>query len=243
MAYDYNASGVLILDRVTPVIRALFGVYPLDENSLYRREAYFTQVSGTNEPLWSGVLAGLTGLAAELGLVLSDQCASSIPTVLSALAEHFGTGEEEEMKSLLQHYDFHGGTNLDVLFLIATRLNDGHNLVAIQSEACFKTCWFRGAPQFSEFSGEAFYRSREVRIHGDTWHVAHLGSHLRQAVLKADVDGASRAILQETEALLSGIHDGQFRQCVRQQLAERLSSWASAIARSASARDDASPNA
>jgi hypothetical protein len=224
MAYDYNASGILILDRVTPVIRALFGVYPLDENSPCSREVYIAQISGTNDPLWSGVLAGLTGLAAELGVALSDQCGPSIPSVLAALAAHFGTGEEEEMKSLIQHYDFHGGPRLDVLFLIATHLDDGHHLVAIQSEACFKGCWFNDAPQFSEFSGEAFYQSREVRIHGNTWHVAHLGAYLRQTVLKADVNGASRAILRETEALLSGIHDGEFRQCVRQQLAERLAS-------------------
>jgi hypothetical protein len=224
---DYNATGVLILDRVTPVIRTLFGVYQLDENYPYRGEAYFAQI-GSNNPLWSDVLAGLTGLAAELGIAISDQRDRPMPSVLSAFAAHFGASEDEELKSLIQHYDFDGGTHLDVLFLIATRLNDGHNLVAIKSEACFKTCWFSGAPQFSEFSGEACYRSREVRIHGDTWHVAQLGSFLRQAVLKADVHGATRAILQETEALLSGINDDTFRQSVRQHLAESLTSRASA---------------
>jgi hypothetical protein len=238
--YDYNASGVLILDRVTPVIRALFGVYQLDENHPAIGGAYIAQISGSNPPLWSGVLAGLTGLAAELGLVLPG---STIPSVLSALAAHFGAGEDDEMKFLLQHGDFHGRADLDVLFRIATRLDDGHHLEAIRFEGCFSGCRDDDLPHFLDFSGEAVYLSRQVCLQRDTWRLGHLGWLLRQAVLKADVNGASQAILRETEVLLSGFSDGKFRQSVRQRLAERLSSWASAIARSASARGDASPNA
>lgn len=41
----YEATGVLVLDRVTPVIQALFGAFALDESHPGNGQAYIAQIA------------------------------------------------------------------------------------------------------------------------------------------------------------------------------------------------------
>ena len=43
----YEATGVLVLDRVTPVIQALFGAFALDESHPGNGQAYIAQIAET----------------------------------------------------------------------------------------------------------------------------------------------------------------------------------------------------
>jgi len=47
----YEATGVLVLDRVTPVIQALFGAFALDESHPGNGQAYIAQIAETTNPL------------------------------------------------------------------------------------------------------------------------------------------------------------------------------------------------
>ena len=42
----YEATGVLVLDRVTPVIQALFSAFALDESHPGNGQAYIAQIAG-----------------------------------------------------------------------------------------------------------------------------------------------------------------------------------------------------
>ncbi|MBN0091635.1 hypothetical protein JTL65_33545, partial [Pseudomonas aeruginosa] len=64
----YEGTGVLVLDRVTPVIKALFGAFALDENHPGNGQAYIAQIAETNDPRWTDVLDGLENLATQLGI-------------------------------------------------------------------------------------------------------------------------------------------------------------------------------
>ena len=59
----YEATGVLVLDRVTPVIQALFGAFALDESHPGNGQAYIAQIAETTNPQWPDVLDGLEDLA------------------------------------------------------------------------------------------------------------------------------------------------------------------------------------
>jgi hypothetical protein len=218
MANTYHdATGVLILDRVTPVITALFGAFNLDETYPGNGQAYIARISESNDPCWSDVQEALVGLAADLGLALPDR---DIETVLATLATHFGADQDEELENLIEHHSFEDDVDLDALFLIAKCFNDGHGLSAIQ----FEGCWYCNKPRLFEFGGMGSFLSQEVRLHQATRRVLSLGMLLREAVLKADAERASALIQEETAALLSGIHDDAFRRLVLQRLAERLTS-------------------
>ena len=137
----YDATGVLILDRVTPVITALFRDFNLDEKYPGNGRAYIARISEDNSPSWDCVLDGLIALAAELDLPApgmgEDDGSDDEPVihvVLDLLASHFGAGQNDDLAHLIEHHRFEDDADLDSLFLIATCFNDGHNLVAIQFE-------------------------------------------------------------------------------------------------------------
>ncbi|MCW3660290.1 hypothetical protein ACVSNE_00190 [Pseudomonas aeruginosa] len=219
----YEGTGVLMLDRVTPVIKALFGDFALDENYPGNGQAYIARIAETNDPQWSDVFDGLEDLAAQLSVPMpedegSDDEGLPIPQVLERLAEFFGGSKDEELANLIEHYNFEDGADLDALLLIATCLDDGHHLTAIQ----FEGCWYCSKPRLFEFGGDGCYLSREVQVVRASSQVLQLGDQLRKAILAADAEKASAVIAMEAGSLLAGIHDGQFRMNVRRRVAERL---------------------
>ncbi|CAM5208918.1 MULTISPECIES: hypothetical protein [Alcaligenaceae] len=214
----YEGTGVLMLDRVTPVIKALFSTFALDEDHSNGGQVYIAQIAETNEPQWSDVLDGLADLATQLGLPVLDDGELSIPSLLEHLAAHFGAEQNEELANLIEHHQFEDGADLDALFLIATCLDDGHHLAVIQ----FEGCWYCSKPRLFEFGGNGCYLSREVQVFRTSSQVLQLGDQLRGAVLTADLEGASALIVQEATNLLTGVSDESFRLKLRQRVIERL---------------------
>lgn len=104
----YEGTGVLVLNRVTPVIKALFGAFALDENHPGNGQAYIAQIAETNDPRWTDVLDGLENLATQLGIPMPDDEELSIPPLLERLAAHFGADQDGELENLIEHHQFEG---------------------------------------------------------------------------------------------------------------------------------------
>ena len=68
----YEATGVLVLDRVTPVIQALFGAFALDESHPGNGQAYIAQIAETTNPQWPDVLDGLENIRVCVGYRSKD---------------------------------------------------------------------------------------------------------------------------------------------------------------------------
>ncbi|GAD24662.1 hypothetical protein [Acidovorax sp. MR-S7] len=214
----YEGTGVLLLDRVTPVIKALFGAFALDENYPGEGQAYIAHMADADTPTWRRVLDGLEGLAAQLSIPMPDDEGLSIPPLLELMASYFGVDENDELGNLIEHHVFEGTADLDALFLIASSFDDGHHLTAIQYEGCWHCC----KPRLFEFGGDGCYLSREVQIFRASSQALQLGEQLRKAILAADIDEASALFALEAGGLLAGINDEQFRMNVRHRVAERL---------------------
>ncbi|HBP0979070.1 hypothetical protein QRD40_05115 [Comamonas sp. Y6] len=219
----YEGTGVLMLDRVTPIIKALFSGFKLDENYPGNGQAYIAQISETNNPQWDDVFGGLEDLAAQLGAPMpkdegSEDEGLPIPQAIERLAEFFGSSKDAELANLIEHHNFEDGADLDALLLIATCLDDGHHLTAIQYEGC----WYCSKPRLFEFGGDGCYLSREVQVVRASSRARQLGDQLRKAILAADAEEASAVIALEAGSLLAGINDERFRMNVRRRVAERL---------------------
>jgi len=212
----YDATGVLVLKQVTPVINALFGAFQLDASYPGDGQAYIAILSEENNPLWDDVHAGLTTLAGSLGLITDET--ASIQQVLNLLAEQFAATDDEAFRQLVEQHVFEGSIELDALFLIATHLDDGHHLQAIQ----FEGCWHCSKPRLFEFGGAGHFLSRELNLFGSSSQVRHLGEQLHQAIVAADVGAASALIVQETIRLLLSITNVSLRKTLQLFVAERL---------------------
>jgi len=214
----YEGTGVLVLDRVTPVIKALFGAFRLDEHCPGNGQAYIAQIAETNDPQWTDVLDGLENLATQLGIPMPDDEELSIPPLLERLAAHFGADQDGELENLIEHHQFEGGADLEALLLIASRFDDGHHLTAIQ----FEGCWYCSKPRLFEFGGNGCYLSREVQVFRTSSQALQLGDQLRKTIVASDIEEASALIALEAANLLAGINDEHFRLNVRDRVAERL---------------------
>ena len=214
----YEGTGVLVLERVTPVIKALFGAFALDESHPGNGQAYIAQIAETNDPQWTDVLDGLEDLAVQLGIPMPDDEELSIPPLLERLAAHFGAEQDAELENLIEHHQFEDSADLDALLLIASCFDDGHRLTAIQ----FEGCWYCSKPRLFEFGGNGCYLSREVRVISSSSQALQLGDQLRKAIVAADIEEASALIALETINLLAGVSDEPFRMNLRRRVAERL---------------------
>lgn len=228
MANNYHdATGVLVLDRVTPVISALFGAFRLDASYPGNGKAYIARLAETDDPQWSDVFDGLMALAAQLDLPAPDDEGEdgenrdtelSVPALIDLIAPHFGADQDQDLANLIEHHPFGGSADLDALFLIATCFDDGHQLVAIQIEGC----WRRSRPLLFEFGGHGCFISRELTVSSESTHALQLGEALRTAILAGDLAAASNRIANETLALLAAITDAQVRARLRRAVGDRL---------------------
>jgi hypothetical protein len=130
----YDATGVLVLDKVTPVIAALFGGYRLDESYPGKGEVYIARISEENMPSWDEVFENLKDFAADLSISISERDTENIRSLLKLLSGHFNAVDDEELCHRIEHDDFDDDTDLETLFIIATRFDDGHRLKAIKWE-------------------------------------------------------------------------------------------------------------
>lgn len=229
MANNYHdATGVLMLDRVTPVISALFGAFHLDGRYPGNGKAYIARLAEVNDPQWSDVLDDLMALAAQLDLPAPADAEGedgedrdtelSMPALIDLIAPHFGADQNQDLANLIEHHPFEGSADLDALFLIATCFDDGHHLVAIQLEGC----WRCSRSRLFEFGGHGCFISRELTVSSESTHALQLGEELRTAILAGDLAAASNRIANETLALLAAITDDQVRARLRRAVADRL---------------------
>lgn len=215
----YDATGVLVLDRVTPVINALFGAFKLDASLAGDGKAFIARISGANDPQWDDVLEGLADLAATNDLDLPDAVdGSPMAGILHLLATHFDADDDEELENLIDHHSFGGSADLQALFLIATRFDDGHNLQEIH----FEGCWRCSEPRLFEFSGDGQYLSREFELFIASGLALQLGPSVRQALLNNKLGKAAAVIAQETRRLLAGISGDARRTELQRQVAALL---------------------
>ena len=75
----YEGTGVLVLERVTPVIKALFGAFALDEGHPGNGQAYIAQIAETTNPQWPDVLDGLESVSLCTGYMLDGKKVDLLP--------------------------------------------------------------------------------------------------------------------------------------------------------------------
>lgn len=212
----YTATGVLVLDQVTPVITALFGAFELDASHPCEGKAY---IAHDGYIAWSDIADRLAVLAAQLDLPApSEDDPPTITSLLCALADHFGADQNEELAHLIEHHSFEDATNLDALLLIAGAFDDGHCLTAIEIEGC----WRCDRPRLFAFGGDGCFLSRELSLTSESRQALALGRKLHPAVRANDVEACAELFAREILNLLASINDSAFKSRVRTRVIERL---------------------
>lgn len=213
----YDATGVLVLDKVTPIIQALFGGLDLDAAYPGNSQAYIARISEGSDALWDDIESNLDELAEGLGLPPQEK-GDGIRAVLRRWAVHFEVENNEPLNKLIETHDFEDAADLESLFLLAACFDDGHGLKAIVMEGC----WHCSKPRLFEFGGEGHFISREVVVYRGSSSVQELGNDIRDALLTGNLDGAAERLASDVNGLLLGVRDEKQRQQLKVKLVRRL---------------------
>jgi len=214
----YDATGVLVLARVTPVITALFGGFKLGQPDPNSGETFIAQVAESNHPHWDDILENLVELASNLGLSLPAGSNGLIEDYLRALASHFGADQSVEIQNLIEQTDFEDGAELGLLFDFAVHFDDGHGLKAMQIEGC----WHCDKPHLFEFGGDTEFRGRLYNQYTSSQLARGLASAVGTALEIDDVETASDLLTAHVNELLAGVKSAGTRDALRVKISEGL---------------------
>jgi len=222
MANNYSdMTGVLVLNKVTPVIQALFGAFALDARNPGDGQAYIANIGEENDCRWERVLEGLDDLIEQLGLhdaTTDDAQPGSMEHALRVLARHFQATDNEALDQLIERGDFEDDADLLSLFAIAQAFDDGHGLASIKTE----TAWYCSKPHLFEFGGAGQYHGRHFTFEVSSQQAAHHGDAIDAALAGGATDAAAAEVHRMLENILAGIHGETTRADVRQKLAGLL---------------------
>lgn len=215
----YDATGVLVLSAVTPVIKALFGNFSLDPEGGEDGQAYIAVLSEESNPSWDDVLEGLVELSQSLALDVPSDF-ESLEGYLELLGRHFGAKDQEKLGDLTgeDNVDMDTHPELRVLFAIANQLDDGHGLAALQIEGA----WHSQRPRLFEFGGEGLYFSRQFTCSTNSSTALTLGKAVDSALQSNDLVRAAASITKHLDSLLDGVFNPQIREQLRATLAQAL---------------------
>ncbi|NNM52099.1 MAG: hypothetical protein HKM02_07725 [Pseudomonadales bacterium] len=213
----YDMTGVLILDQVTPVIKALFNGYNLDGSFPGKGQAYIANISESSNCSWYSVCENLESLAKELGLKIDES--NMIEEVLSVLASHFSANQNNDLANLMENSTFEDDASLDALFTIAKAFDDGHGLKAFKYEGC----WHCDKPRLDNFGGHGEFTGSHVTVRGSSTGIVELGEKLEAAIESGNTNKAAELICKQVSSLLAGIYDEVVRKEVANNLVQMLS--------------------
>lgn len=222
MANNYfDMTGVLVLDKVTPVIRALFNDFELDTEYPSKGHAYIANISESTSCSWDSVVENLQELAENLNVTvqLEDGSSCTMEDVLVALAKHFNAETNEELAGLIERHPFEDEADLDTLFSIAKAFDDGHGLKAMKTESA----WHCSKPRLFEFGGCGSFVGTHVTVSGDSSSVIELGEKVEAALTEGDTDKAAETIRAQVGHILAGIYNENDRNKVKETLSALLS--------------------
>lgn len=219
MAEDYyKAAGVLMLDHVTPVIRALFSIFTLRETFDGMRESYVGIAQKHPPVLWGELLAHLTCFAQWLGCPLPSNATIDIKTCLDLLSTHFQV-EQGHVDELIARLDPSKPVYLDDVFLLATHFDDGHGLMAIEITGA-RYCT---EPQLFALSCNSMYICREMVLRTSSTTASTLGGTIHTALHQGNIRDAANGLVLGVESIFfRAFRDEALRDTLREQLAIEL---------------------
>lgn len=212
----YDGTGVLVLGKVTPVIRGLFGLFRLDETYPGDGKVFIARSSEVCAPSWDEIADHVYNTAKSLGLKLADHewASWSLETYLKLLAPKTG---EADLDAILPD-DHAEEADLADVFDIAKMFDDGHGLTAMK----IQSAWHADSLRLNEFGGSGEYFGKHFFTQNDSRVTIATGQAVDEALEKQDRNAAAKHIAERANELLEGILDAGVQDEIRALVAQSV---------------------
>ncbi|PEH40442.1 hypothetical protein CRM94_17140 [Burkholderia gladioli] len=215
----YDMTGVLMLDSVTPIIRALFTAFDLPADGDAAGEVYIAAVSESSSHSWESVGDNIDNdLFTALGLKVDGFDNFTVEEKLQHLADHFKVSDKPEIVSFFEDTNFDEDADLDSLVMLAGGFDDGHGLTGYRIEGC----WHCSAARLFEFGGHGDYLGKHFAVSESSNRIVSFGQRVDIALANGDVSDATKAISQHVASVIAGISDEVIRAQVLHGLITQL---------------------
>ncbi len=216
----YDSTGVVVLEKTTPIIKALFGCYNLDETEPGdgSAEVYIAQVAEDNSIRWDEIFEALTERLIEWKVVSENEAPEDMETCLAMVGAHFGKAEDPDLLSIIESGSFTEDSDLMTLFDLAQIFDDGHGLREIRMEGC----WHCSKPRLFNFGGDGMYVSKNLTLTGNSTSIVGLGEEISHAITANDNAKAAEKLAAHIDSILNGVADEGVRNALRLELIQRM---------------------
>jgi len=230
MANNYqDIVGQIYLEKMTPVIAALFKTYNLNPHSNYPGNGAYGiwcgELVGNDYPTWDSFAESLRELCQQLNIVVDDGNIEEenefYAYLLKLLFTFFGAIDKEDAKAYIEiartcdSYDF---VELRYLFNIAQLMNDGHGLKRYEVDSAF----YCSKPRHQEFGGYGEYHSHHVHSFEGSIQACLFGAALEEDLLAKRYDAAAARIVDKTARSLNCITNPEDRQKVQSLVVKEM---------------------
>ncbi|WP_298150950.1 hypothetical protein [Flavobacterium sp.] len=197
---QFAVTGTLFADRVTDMIRALFGQFTLCETFPKNGMFHFGELVNSNRS-WEVVLGNLQVLVNKLQLNVRDDEDDRLGTIMEALVTHFGCPDPDQLNSLIDSCNLNHQVKLSQLFEIALAIDDGHGLRSLSVQ---KGCNCSNTHLF-EFAGTGRFLGKYFNYGTETFELHYFGQHVDSLLKDGDLDQVEILFKREVERFISGV--------------------------------------
>jgi hypothetical protein len=216
----YDATGVLFVKKITPVIKALFGEF--DVRMVGGIEAYIANLSEISAINWDEITDELNAMISQLGLSSEDGKTLSTIDAIKTLGIHFKVSDDPGFMGFLENFEqnrrFEDDPDLEDLYRLGLFFDDSHGLKGFRMQGA----WTCDKPRIDEFGGGGVFRTPLVNISSWSNDAVSMGSALDMALAEGNFDKAAAVVYNHTNSILDGICDETSRVAVREMMSSRL---------------------
>lgn len=165
MHQSFEATGMIMVERITPIITALFGEYLQQTETCMG--GVFVKLWEESPPTWRSVHKALVRLSDQLDMPIPRKQQATIQGQLDWMSWFLLGEESKDLNAFLKKFSFEGYADVETLVFLSDVLDDGHGLFASRFEGRlahgvpallqskrWETVRRTGASQFTEASSD-----------------------------------------------------------------------------------------
>lgn len=216
-----NGNGILVMEKITPVIEALFDSFHLQKVKGKKNQFYISRRSKDREIHWSIIKDHISRIIHQFGLNQPDiHCIHTtdyfeylLPQMEDSNA--FTDDQVLHLADLLMTLDEESRIEFEQLFKLALVFNDGHDLKSLH----YQSAWHCHRPNLFHFGGDAVYATKDIQICADTNLIMEFAEKLSNRLEKGDINESSKCVCEYLAQILVGLFDHKMREKLIEQIA------------------------
>lgn len=219
----YDATGYLVLKKVTPVIETLFEHLNISEKAsgLEPGQAYIGDIAEDSDSQWESIIEYLASeLAPKLGITLTGQEENAV--VLTMIADHFKANPGAFRKDCIDGIDFDEEADYEQLYKLARYFDDGHGLTQLLMQGC----WHSDQPRLDSFGGNCILMTENGTFKSGTNSATYQAKQLDVLLQSNQMEQAAQEFVTHIQRQLDQITNKAQRDLVATILKHKIAGMA-----------------